>query len=151
MRNSRTKMLFPESEGCHKTNLLTTTPMYTYSTKPEKWSCGRFGLSTTPAFSHPPPNYHGFRYPADPAVSMQRASVSAQAVSTEHSHSPLVNFPWNPSELALPLPHHSPCPHLDWTMPSLKPMARKTYSLTTGGPPICGFCICEFTDSIKTY
>ena len=28
-------------------------------------------------------------------------------------------------------------------------VARKTYSLTTGGPPICGFCIWEFTDSLK--
>lgn len=62
---------------------------------------------------------------------------------------PLVNFPWNPSELALPLPPQPMPPlGLDYALLCAS-MARVRHTLTTGGPPICGFCICEFTDSLK--
>lgn len=72
---------------------------------------------------------------------------------SEHSLSlSLVNFSWTPSELALPFPTTTHASTWTGLCPSLCFHGTQDilpHDTTIGGPHICGFCICEFTDSLK--
>lgn len=114
------KCYFQNPEGCHKTNLLTTTPMYTYSTKPES------GLVEGSVFL-PLQLSHILLQIITASDTLQTLCCvhglclcSGCSPYSEHSLSlPLVNFPWNPSELALPFPTTAHAPTWTGLCPSL--------------------------------